>query len=313
MASLDLIISFTSAARHGGFASAARELGLSPSAVAKNIARLESQMGLRLFHRTTRQVSLSPDGEEIYARCQRILEEIESLDAVAAEARGGPRGTLRIDMPVSYGCRVVLPVLTRLKRRYPELKIDARFSDQMVDLIKEGLDAAVRIGPLADSRLVGRAFDQQVIWTCASADYIRRHGKPESPDELSAHMCLLFRMPSSGRDRPWHFRLGNRDVSLLPEGGVRLGDGEALVEAAAAGLGLVQVPSYIAEHAVKRGRLVEILEAFKPPSLPISLVYPSHRHIPLRVRALADALAEPVGLEEEGLERFGPTAPVNAG
>lgn len=292
MASLDLIVSFAAAARHAGFARAARELGLSPSAVAKNVASLEAQLGMRLFHRTTRQVTLSQDGEDLYARCKRILDEVESLEAAAADARTGPRGTLRIDMPVTYGRQVVLPVLTRLMARHPDLKIDARFSDQVVDIVKEGLDAAVRIGPLADSRLVGRMFDQQVIWTCASPAYLARHGKPESPDALSAHTCLLFRLPSSGRDRPWQFRVGKRDVSLMPESGVRLGDGEALVQAAAAGLGLIQAPKYMAEHEVERGKLVEVLQRYRPTPLPISLVYPSHRHIPLRVRVLADALAE---------------------
>jgi DNA-binding transcriptional LysR family regulator len=247
---------------------------------------------MRLFHRTTRQVTLSQDGEDIHARCQRILEEVESLEATATEARSGTRGTLRIDMPVTYGRQVVLPVLMKVMTRHPALKIDARFSDQVVDIVKEGLDAAVRIGPLADSSLVGREFDQQFIWTYASPVYLARRGEPGSPDELTKHTCLLFRLPSSGRDRPWQFRSGKRNFSLLPESGMRLGDGEALVQAAAAGLGLLQVPTYLAEHEVKRGRLVEILQRYRPAPLPISLVYPSHRHIPMRVRALADALAQ---------------------
>ena len=292
MASLDLLVSFASAARHAGFASAARELGLSPSAIAKNVARLESQLGVRLFHRTTRQVALTPDGKDLYTRCQRVLAEVESLESAVADVRTGPRGTLRIDMPFAYGRQVVLPALIRLMARYPELKVDARFSDQAVDIVKEGLDATVRIGPLADSRLVGRMFDQQVIWTCASPAYLTRRGEPRSPEELSKHSCILFRLPSSGRDRPWQFRRGKRAYSLLPESGMRLGDGEALVQSAVAGLGLVQVPAYMAEREVKRGRLVEILQRYRPAPLPISLVYPSHRHIPLRVRALADALAE---------------------
>ena len=122
MTSLDLIASFASAARHASFAKAARELGLSPSAVAKNVARLESQLGVRLFHRTTRQVTMSQDGEDLYTRCQRILEEVESLEAAVADARTGPRGTLRIDMPVTYGRQVVLPVLTKLMARYPRVE-----------------------------------------------------------------------------------------------------------------------------------------------------------------------------------------------
>lgn len=290
MVSVDLVVSFAAAARHASFAGAARELGLSSSAVAKNVARLESQLGVRLFHRTTRRVTLTQEGESLQARCQRILEDIESLETDSAAARAGPRGTLRIDVPVVYGRQVVLPVLAGLAARHSELRFDVRFSDQMVDIVDEGLDAAVRIGPLADSRLVGLAFDEQSIWTCASPAYIRSHGEPASPDGVSAHACLLFRMPSTGRDRPWQFRSGKRDFSMMPQGRLRLGDGEALVQAATAGLGLVQVPSYMVESHVKRGRLVEVLQQYRPAPVPVSLVYPSNRHLPLRVRALADAL-----------------------
>lgn len=292
MVSLELIVSFASAARHSSFAKAARELSISPSAVAKNIARLEAQLGVRLFHRTTRRVTLSQEGEDLRARCQLILEQIESLETETAAARTGPRGTLRIDVPIVYGRQVVVPILARLVARHPGLKIDARFSDQVVDIVNEGLDAAIRVGALSDSRLVGRVFDQQVLWTCASPAYLQRHGTPETPGELPAHDCLPFRLPSSGRDRPWQFRVGRRELSLAPEGRMRLGDGEALVQAAVAGLGIVQVPGFMAEDHVRRGSLAEILHAYRPVPTPIWLVYPSHRHVPLRVRVLVDALDE---------------------
>ncbi len=291
MISIDLLVSFTAAARHASFASAARELGHSPSAVAKNIARLESQLGVRLFHRTTRQVTLSSEGERLFTRANRVLEEIALIEGDAAGTVASPSGTLRIDMPVTYGREVVLPVLIRLMARHPELKIDARFSNHVVDIIKEGLDAAVRIGPLNDSRLVGRMFDQQLISTYASPAYIEARGMPESPQALTGHTCLLFRIPASGRDRPWQFQSGKRDYSLHPESDIRLGDGEALVKAAAAGLGLIQVPQHMAQPEVDRGTLVEVMQKQKPAPLPISLIYPSRRHIPLRVRVLADALA----------------------
>lgn len=291
MISIDLLVSFTSAARHASFANAARELGHSPSAVAKNIARLESQLGVRLFHRTTRQVTLSTEGERLFIRANRVLEEIALLEGDAAGTDASPSGILRIDMPVTYGRDVVLPVLTRLMEHHPELKIDARFSDHVVDIIKEGLDAAVRIGPLNDSRLVGRMFDQQAISTYASPAYIEAQGTPESPQELTQHTCLLFRVPANGRDRPWQFQSGKRSYSLNLESDIRLGDGEALVKAAAAGLGIIQVPRHMAQREVDSGTLVEVLQKQKPAPLPISLIYPSHRYIPLRVRVLADALA----------------------
>jgi len=291
MISIDLLVSFTSAARHASFANAARELGHSPSAVAKNIARLESQLGVRLFHRTTRQVTLSTEGERLFIRANRVLEEIALLEGDAAGTDASPSGILRIDMPVTYGRDVVLPVLIRLMEQHPELKIDARFSDHVVDIIKEGLDAAVRIGPLNDSRLVGRMFDQQAISTYASPAYIAAHGTPRSPQELTRHTCLLFRVPANGRDRPWQFQSGTRSYSLNLQSDIRLGDGEALVKAAIAGLGIIQVPRHMAQREVDCGTLVEVLQEQKPAPLPILLVYPSHRYIPLRVRVLADALA----------------------
>jgi len=288
--SLDLLASFVSAARHAGFAGAARDLGHSPSAVAKNIARLEAELGVRLFHRTTRQVSLTPDGKELLERCARIVDEVDALEAAAAGAKSEVRGTLRIDMPIAYGHSVVLPVLATLMARFPQLELDARFSDHVVDIIREGLDAAIRIGPLADSRLVGRRIDEQTLLTCASPGYLARHGTPSKPEDLARHRCLLFRLPSTGRDRPWQYRRGKRSVQWTPDSGVRLGDGESLWRLATADLGVIQVPHYIAEPALRAGELIEVLQEYRPAPTPISLVYPSHRQIPPRVRALKEAL-----------------------
>lgn len=291
MPSLDLLASFVSAARHAGFAGAARELGHSPSAVAKNVARLEAELGVRLFHRTTRQVSLTPDGQEMLDRCARIVDEVDALETAAAGAKSEVRGTLRIDAPVAYGHGVVLPVLASLLTRFPQLELDARFSDHVVDLIREGLDAAIRIGPLADSRLVGRRIDEQTLLTCASPGYLQRHGAPKKPEDLTRHRCLLFRLPSTGRDRPWQYRRGKRSIQWTPEGNMRLGDGESLLKLAVADLGVIQLPHYIAEPALQAGALVEVLREYRPAPTPISLVYPSHRLVPPRVRAFADALA----------------------
>ena len=157
---------------------------------------------------------------------------------------------------------------------------------------------------LADSGLIARTIDQEVLWTCASPAYLQDHGEPKTPDHLSTHTCVLFRLPSTGRAWPWRYRIGNRDVTHLPESDVRLGDGEALVEAAVAGPGLVQVPSYIAEREMERGRLVEVLQDYRPAPTPISLVYPANRHVPPRVKALADALLKRHG--DAGAQQAGP-------
>ena len=290
-------VAFATAARNGSFAKAARELAQTPSTIAKSISRLESQLGVRLFHRTTRQVSLTPDGQQLFEQCQRILEEVETLRSYAAGARGDLRGTLKIEASMTWGKRVLLPVLAKLLERHPGLSIDARLSDQLCDVIREGLDATIRIGPLADSRLVARLVGHQNLLVCASRGYLAKHGAPASPEDLERHHCVTFRVPSSGRGRPWQFRVDGENVERHPPSRLRLGDGEAMVEAAAAGLGLAQAPDYMMFDALSSGRVVEVLSKYRPAPLAINVLYPSSRMVPPRVRALIDALTEPGALK----------------
>jgi len=289
---LQQVLAFTTAARNESFARAGRELSQTPSTIAKAIARLEAQLGVKLFHRTTRQVSLTADGQKLFEQCQRILEEVEALRSFAAGARGEPSGVLRVEMPVTFGKRVVMPVLAKLLERYPRLRIEARLSDQYSDVIREGLDAVVRVGVLNDSRLVARQVSQQSLLLCASPDYLARHGQPRNPHDLEQHQCMVFRMPSSGRDRPYQFRVDGVGLDLQPQARLRLGDGEALVEAAAAGLGLAQVPEVMLTDALAAGRVVEVLAEYRPAPMPISVVYPGTRMLPPRVRVFIDALTE---------------------
>jgi DNA-binding transcriptional LysR family regulator len=293
MNSIHQVVAFATAARNGSFAKAARELSQTPSTVAKSIGRLESQLGVKLFYRTTRHVSLTPDGQRLFAQCQRILDEVELLKSFAAGARGEPTGTLRIDAPLTYGKRVIVPVLVKLLDRHQQLRIDARLSDRYADLIREGLDAVVRIGPLSDSGMVAKTIGQQHLVVSASPDYLARRGVPRSPHELEQHQCVLFRQPTTGRDRPWTFRVDGVNTEVQPPSRLRLGDGEALIEAAIAGMGLVQAPDYMTAEALNSGRLVEVLRDFRAPPLPINVVYPGSRLVPPRVRALIEALTEP--------------------
>src|SRR5512141_1052568 len=185
MAGLQAFVAFSETAKHGGFAGAARELGVSPSAVAKNVARLESDLGLRLFHRTTRKVALTSEGHELFERCRRIVEEIDALRDDAAGARVEPSGALRLNVPITFGKRIVVPKLAELVRRYPKITLDVSFTDRYADLVSEGLDASIRVGPLADSSLVARPFARQTMIVCGSPAYVREHGAPRSPDALA--------------------------------------------------------------------------------------------------------------------------------
>lgn len=290
MHSLQQLAAFAETAKHGSFAAAARDSGSAPSTLAKAVARLEQSLGVKLFHRTTRQVSLTPDGERLFGRCQRLLAEVEELHAEASGVREAPSGTLRIDVPIVLGRRVVLPLLARLSQRHPALSLDVRLQDGYVDLVKEGIDLAVRVGTLKDSSLVARRFGTQGMVLVASPAYLEERGTPKRLDQLAAHDALLFRMPSTGKDRPWQFRQRGQPVELHPASRVRLNDGEALVEAARLGLGLAQLPDYFVQEELSRGELVEVLPGARPAPLPVSIVYPGARLVPLRVRVVLEEL-----------------------
>lgn len=290
MAGLQQFLSFAQTARRGSFASAARDLGCSPSTLAKSVARLEAALGVQLFHRTTRQVSLTPDGERLYRRCERVLAEAEDLQAEAAGVRAAPSGTLRIDLPIAYGRRIVMPLLAGLLHEHPQLQLDVRLQDAYADLVRDGLDLAVRIGALHDSRLVARRIDWQQLLVVASPAYLDQHGTPRRIEDLSRHQTVVFRMPSSGRTRPWQLRAGRRSVELHLEHRTQVNDGDGMVAAAVLGLGITQIPDYMVADELARGALVEVLEGQRPAAMPISAVVPSLRLMPPRVRLVLDAL-----------------------
>jgi DNA-binding transcriptional LysR family regulator len=290
MQGLQPLIAFAQTARRGSFAAAARDLGGAPSTLAKAVARLEASLGVKLFHRTTRQVALTPDGERLFRRCERVLAELEDLQAEAAGTRATVSGTLRVDLPIVYGRRVVLPVLAALQREHPGLQLDVRLQDGYADLVRDGLDFAVRVGDLRDSTLVARRIDWQQLIVVASPAYLAQRGTPRHLEDIAGHATVVFRLPSSGRHRPWSLRQARRDVEVHPDRPTLVNDGDGLVAAACLGLGLTQVPDYMAADALAAGALVEVLADARPKRMPISVVCPSSRLLPPRVRVALDAL-----------------------
>ena len=290
MAGLTQFMAFAETAKHRGFAAAAREQGVAPSSLAKSVARLEAELGVKLFHRTTRQVTLTPDGERLFQRCQRVLAEVEDLRADASGTRAVPTGVLRIDAPVFYGKRFVMPLLAEMIHQYPTLHLDIRLTDMHSDIIRDGIDLTVRIGQLRDSSLVGRRVDQQSLVLCASRDYLAARGTPRRIEDLAGHDAIAFRLPTSGRDRPWQFRQRGTAVELMPQPHVRVDETEGLVDALKLGMGLCQLPDMLVEDELKRGELKEIMPSCRPEPMPISLVYPSGRLVPARVRVALEVL-----------------------
>jgi LysR family transcriptional regulator, regulator for bpeEF and oprC len=293
MSGFSEFMAFAVVARHAGFARAGRELGLTASTVAKRIARLEERLGVKLFHRTTRQVTLTSDGEALFARCAKVLADIDEIESLAAGTDGEPRGQLRISMPITYGKRVLMPRLARLLSQHPGLQLDLRLTDSFCDLIKDGMDAAIRVGVLDDTRLAAKRIDWQHLVLCASPAYLRQHRAPTHPDHLAQHVFVLFRNPTSGRERPLQLQADGRQRACHPAARALVNDGEGMVEAARNDAGLVQVPRFMAEQALADGSLVEVLASHAPPAQPISLVWPGNRLLPARMRLLIDTLSSP--------------------
>jgi LysR family transcriptional regulator, regulator for bpeEF and oprC len=290
MKNLSHFIYFSAVARHGSFTLAARELGLAPSSVAKSVARLEKELGARLFHRTTRSVTLTEEGRALHAKSARLLEEIEALGLDSGKDDDEPAGVLRIGAPVGYGVRVLLPILARLRERYPLLEIDLRLSDARVNFLDDGLDAVLRFGALEDSTLIAHKIGEESLVLCASPDYLSGHAKIRNVQDLAHHAVITFRLPTNGRDRPLEFIERGRKVVFTAEPSFRISHGEALAEAAVLGVGLAQMPEFLARPHFIDGTLVEVLERCRPAPLAVNLVLPGSRMRPARVRALIDAL-----------------------
>ncbi|WP_462381428.1 LysR family transcriptional regulator [Pseudomonas sp. Marseille-QA0892] len=299
--SLPQIIAFVSAVRHGGFSGAGRRLGLSASAVGKSVSRLERSLGVRLLQRTTRSITLTEIGEGIFERYTDALELLGQAELLASDEASMLTGTLRLDLPRVYGARVIGPMLARFATIHPSLGLDIRLNDEICNIVEDGVDLAIRIGGVSESRLVARPFDTQEQVVVASPGYLAERGRPLTLEDLPYHQCLGFRHASHGRVRAWRFHRGGEEVQLNIEHRYMFDEGIALKRAAEAGFGIVQIPRYMVDRAVSEGTLEYLLTDYPPARDAISLVYASQaRHSP-KLRALVDFL-----LAESSQGRIGP-------
>ncbi len=282
---------FVRTVREGSFSGAARALDLTPSAVSKQIGRLEDRLTVRLFNRTTRRLSLTEEGAAFYDRASRILADLEDAAAAVSNLRSTPRGRLRVTMPTGYGVIHLLPVLPQFFDRYPEVMLEIDLNDRFVNMIEEGFDVALRIGELEDSSLIGRrvAANRRVI--AAAPSYLAGHPAPQGPDDLKQHNCLVYTYRAQRHD--WHLvdEAGTETVVTVG-GNMETNNPMMLRSAALAGLGVVFLPLWLIGPDLKAGNLVRLLPGFHWPDSAIQAVYPPGRHLSARVRCFVDFLVE---------------------
>ncbi|MCJ8142333.1 LysR family transcriptional regulator [Ancylobacter sp. A5.8] len=286
------LIAFARAGSLGSYTAAARALGVSPSAISKSVQRLEQNLGIRLFSRTTRSLTLTPEGRDLHERALRLLREAEAIEQAAAAARSEPAGVLKIAAPLPIGVHILAPALPRFRELYPKLAIDLRLGDRFVDLIEEGIDVAIRVGDLADSRLISRTLAPHNICAFASPAYLARRGVPGHPGELNAHDCVNFRFQSSGQALRWSFRLGDRTLELVPDAGITTDVSDAVAAAMAAGGGIGISPTFVAAPYVERGLLMPLLRDYFVARSAITALWPESRRANPNVKAFVGFLAE---------------------
>lgn len=286
------LIAFARAGSMGSYTAAAHALSISPSAVSKSVQRLEQRLGVSLFTRTTRTLTLTPEGRDLHERALKLLRDAEEIEQAAIAARAVPSGTLRIAAPLPIGIHLIGPALPAFRRRYPDVMVDVRLSDHIVDIVEQGIDIAVRIGVPADSRLLWRRLASYRLCAFASPAYLAEHGTPTHPDGLKEHDTVNLRYQSTGRSYRWPFRVGDREIEIVPSSGIMVDASEALVTAVAAGGGIGMLATFIAAPYVARGDLLPLLSDFAVDRTNIAALWPESRRANPAVRAFLALLQE---------------------
>lgn len=276
---------FVQVAEMGNFTHAANALGMPRASVSAAIQQLENRLGARLLHRTTRRVRLTSDGERLLERLRPLLAESEDINQLFTGGGTQVSGRLRIDVPSRIARRLIAPALPALLRQHPHLQLELGSSDRAIDLVREGVDCAVRVGTLHDSSLVVRPLGQLALINCASPDYLREHGTPERIGQLhDGHRAVGYACPRTGRALPWEYQDADGATHTLDlPGRVTVNNAETYIAACRAGLGLIQVPRFDVHHLIERGELVEVMPACRAASMPISFLYPHRRLRPERL------------------------------
>jgi LysR family transcriptional regulator for bpeEF and oprC len=283
------IVAYVRVVEAHSFVAAAQTLGMSPSAISKAVSRLEERLGARLLNRTTRSLSLTDIGAAFYERCREALGQLDHAESEVSESRGVPRGRLRVEVPVSLGRRIIVPALPRFIAQYPEISVQMSMNDRVIDLVQEGVDAAVRVGNLSDSSLIARRIGQLRGVTCASPEFIERFGEPKQPADLQSEHCLQMFKAGTNQVREWMFRKGDVEHTIMPAARLAFSDPESAVAAAVSGAGFVRSLDFTVEAQIASGLLRPVLEDWNDGAYwPVSVVYPQHRQPTAKIRAFIE-------------------------
>jgi DNA-binding transcriptional LysR family regulator len=288
---LDTLRIFEKVAELSSFSRAAEQLGLAKPRVSNGVQQLETRLGTRLLHRTTRRVRLTPDGEQFFERCRELLAEADELQAMFQRSPAALRGRLRLDLPNAVARNFVIPRLPEFMAAHPQIELELSTTDRRVDVVHEGFDCVLRIGALADSGLVARPLGVMRQINCASPGYLRAHGTPDTLDDLARHRLVHY-STALGAPRPgWEYQEDDRTRFQPMPGAITVNSSDAYQAACLAGLGMIQAPALGTLPLIAQGELVEVMPGFTAAPLPVSLLYPNRRHVAKRVQALMAWLA----------------------
>ncbi|CAI1574256.1 D-malate degradation protein R [Serratia fonticola] len=291
MESLTSILSFVKTAESLSFVSAARAIGISATAVGKNVARLEGSLNVRLFQRSTRKVSLTVEGEMFYQRCRKILDDLQDAEAMLSHSIQAPRGRLRVSLP-TIGYRFLLPMMPDFRKAYPEVELELDFNDQLVDLIDNGFDVVIRSGDLVDSRLMSRRLGPFRFVLCAAPGYLKRKGRPEKLLDLELHDCLRYRFVTTGKIMDWTLTADPEITQLRLNSSLTLNNMEAMLMATIDGHGIAYMPDFLVKEALAVGDLETLLDTYTKDQGGFWALWPSSRHLSPKIRVFVDFICD---------------------
>lgn len=289
MNTFDGLVEFLHVAEKGSFTSASKKLGTSVAHISRQVGALEDHLGVKLFHRTTRKVTVTEVGQLYYQHCRPLLDGLNEAERAVLNLQEKPIGKLRFTAPVAYGEKIIAPLLSDFMRQYDTLHIDLELTNRTLDLVEGGYDLAIRLGMLEESSLIAKKLASRTLHICAAPSYIANRGTPHTLSELAHHNCLLGTLD--------HWRLSDQGKAknIRVSGTMRCNNGPTLLNAAIAGHGIIQLPDYYIGEAVKTGKLIPLLKSYQPETEGIWAVYPPNRHMSPKVRMFIDYLATKLG------------------